>query len=221
MKIDMILPSAGSSTRFESDIKKQFYMLDSEPVIVRTVKQCLQCSFIDRIIVVAAESDMEKTENLFENYNNVDCTTGGPTRSQSVINGLEASDSDMVFVHDGARPFIDRDFIEDIMNAYRDGSIVMPYVRPVETVRYMTESSINSLDRDRVMLIQTPQYTSRALLLGIMKDALTRGIEFTDEAGFMADAGREIIPVKGRNYNIKITKRSDILLGESILKELM
>jgi len=221
MKIDMILPSAGSSTRFESDIKKQFYMLDSQPVIVRTVKQCLQCSFIDSVIVVAAENDIEKTENLFENYSNVYCAIGGRTRSQSVINGLEASDSDMVFVHDGARPFINSDFIEDIMNAYRDGSIVMPYVRPVETVRYMTESSINSLDRDRVMLIQTPQYTSRALLLGIMKDALTRGIEFTDEAGFLADAGREIVPVKGRDYNIKITKRSDILLGESILKELM
>lgn len=221
MKIDMLLPSAGSSRRFESDIKKQFYMLDSEPVIVRTVKQCLQCSFIDRIIVIAAENDIEKTENLFENYSNVDCTTGGPTRSQSVINGLEASDSDMVFVHDGARPFIDSAFIEEIMNAYRDGSIVMPYVRPVETVRYMTDSSIRFLDRDRVMLIQTPQYASRTLLLGTMRDALARGIEFTDEAGFMADAGMGIIPVKGRDYNIKITKRSDIILGESILKEFM
>lgn len=217
----MILPSAGSSTRFESDIKKQFYMLGSQPVIVRTVKQCLQSSSIDRVIVVAAEDDIEKTRKLFEDYSNVECTTGGTTRSQSVINGLEASDADMVFIHDGARPFIDSSFIEEIMNAYRDGSIVMPYVRPVETVRYMTDSSVSYLDRDRVMLIQTPQYASRTLLLNAMRDAVDNGIDFTDESGFMANAGREIIPVKGRDYNIKITKRSDMLLAESILKELM
>jgi len=188
--VGAVIVAAGSSVRFKSD--KLFYEIDGKPVIFHSIKPFVDNSDINRIVVVTDKARAEKVRALFSDCNKLFFTEGGKTRSESVINGLNAisdgeicgcfaeKECDVVAIHDGARPFLSQKLLEALINEAAEKSSAIPFVAATDTV-YLRQnaqsccyqengaaiknnaviggekSAVNSFDREKVMLIQTPQ----------------------------------------------------------------
>src|SRR4029077_14500246 len=113
MKTTAIIVAAGSGSRFNSETPKQFLELCGRSVIVHTIERFQSAPSVDSIVIVLAEDQRESLKT--DSFDKIKCiVAGGDTRARSVINGLNAVDSDttIVAVHDGARPMVTVDEIE-------------------------------------------------------------------------------------------------------------
>ncbi|MEE8360215.1 MAG: IspD/TarI family cytidylyltransferase, partial [Candidatus Omnitrophota bacterium] len=166
MKVTAIVPAAGAGSRFlkKKGRRKPFFILKDRPILAHTLA-ALSCSDrIDEIVVVVHKGDIKKCRNLIKRY----ClkkvrgiVAGGNTRFRSVKNGLAQvpKDADIVFIHDGARPLIDKRMISDSINACRRfGAAVcgVPVISTVKSVR--PDLTVKDTpDRKSLYMIQTPQ----------------------------------------------------------------
>lgn len=217
MKYDVVVTAAGMSTRFKACANKQFYMLDGKTVIERTV-ECFTPMTKGRVIIVTRMEDRQAIGNIFKNKKyRVAFAEGGSQRAHSVLSGLREARSEYVMVHDGARPFVNNELINRLIDSYKENSIVIPAIHPYDTVRY-EDDSLKLLDRKRVYLIQTPQLAYRKQLIRAMEDALENGHYYTDEAQYMHKAGHGVIIVNGDRKNFKITTDDDIIAAQGIIR---
>ncbi len=218
MKIDIIIPAAGQSKRFKNKIKKQFFMLNSKPIIELTVNCFRHMENIGNIIIAVSEDDIELFNTIDLPHNTI-LVKGGKERAHSVYNALVQSKSEYVMVHDGARPFLSKNTLNLLIENYRENSIVLPALIPNETVRIRNDDRTELVNRDNVYLIQTPQFCAASDLKKAMKQCFENDLLFTDEAEYISHLGGKIIIIDGDVNNIKITSPDDIMRAEYISKE--
>lgn len=218
MKPDVIIAAAGLSKRFKSETKKQLFHINGKPLIQRTIENFLDMDNIGKIITVISESEKHAFECVFKTMGfKPVIAIGGNKRADSVLSGLKQSKAKHVMIHDGARPFVGKALINELMESYRENAIIVPAVKPYETVRYR-EGDLNLLDRNNVYLIQTPQLTDRIQLTDAIERAHSKAQYFTDEAQYMQEFGYEIEIINGKRENIKITSIDDIAIAECITR---
>jgi 2-C-methyl-D-erythritol 4-phosphate cytidylyltransferase len=218
MAVTAIIVAAGSGSRFGSDIPKQFLELKGKPVIVHTLERFQAAPSVDSIILVlAADQVADFDKNAVAKLDAV--IAGGASRSSSVLNGLNAAsgDTDIVAVHDGARPLVSVDEIErSIAKAKVTGAACL--VAPVtDTIKSISGDQIAAtLDRDKLRRALTPQVFSI--------DVLRRAFELaddnenaTDECYLVEKLGHPIAIVEGSSQNIKITHSEDLSLATALL----
>src|SRR6185503_21138738 len=143
-------------------------------------------------------------------------TAGGDTRFQSVKNGLQLVEGDsIIFVHDGVRCLLTENLIHRCYaNAVETGTAI-PVIVSTDSVRIINDDGNDAIDRDKVMLVQTPQtFHSKILLAAFQIDYKEK---FTDEATVVEAFGMKVSLVEGEENNIKITRRVDLLIAERIL----
>lgn len=217
-----VIVAGGTGTRMGSAIPKQFLMLHDKPVLYYTIKTFLE-AFDDLVaVVVLPEEYMDMGREIIDAYfddQRVFLTAGGETRFHSVQNGLRLVDKDaIVFVHDAVRCLVTNDLIQRCFeNALETGSAV-PAVRVRDSVRMLNEEENTNevMDRNKVVLVQTPQtFHSRILLPAFEIDYKER---FTDEATVVEAFGLKVSLVPGDETNIKITRPVDLLIAASIMK---
>jgi 2-C-methyl-D-erythritol 4-phosphate cytidylyltransferase len=232
MKVSVILPAAGLGTRMKQAAestgtsRKQFMQIEGVPVLVHTVRKFVASPLVSEVVIALRSDDLEWVESLLsaESFAKpVRCVAGGASRQQSVENALSslAPDVDVVAVHDAVRPFVDPEIIDQVIEqAARTGAAIVGIV-PVDTVKQMQRHTVRgTLNRERLVLAQTPQVFQAAILRKAFEKAREDGFIGTDESSLVERLENvEVTVVAGTDRNIKITRPSDIDLARLFLAE--
>lgn len=226
-----IVLAAGRGTRMNSDIPKQYLPVKGKPVLYYALK-AFQDSFIDRIILVTSEADVEYCKkNMVEyfGFHKVSCVVaGGKERYHSVWKGLEAAgECDYIFIHDGARPFVTEEILRRAYDCVREYDACVVGMPAKDTIKIADENGFadSTPKRDYVWMIQTPQvFTGRLIydayktLIEKEEEILHQGIRITDDAMVVETfTDRKVKLVEGSYENIKITTPEDLQVAESFL----
>ncbi len=211
MKIAAIIVAGGSGKRFGS--KKQFEFIGKKKVIELTVQKFLFIPEIKNIILVLPKEDIQNVGQTFRFATKIKIVPGGKTRQHSVFNGLLSlsSDTDIVLIHDGVRPFVSEKIIKDsIISAKKYGACVVA-VPSKDTVKICKGGFVNSTpERRNIFLAQTPQTFKYSLIMRAYKKAFEKKYFSTDDSALVEKLGKKVKIVSGDYKNIKITTKDDL-----------
>lgn len=220
MKKYAVIVAGGSGTRMESDLPKQFILLKDKPVLYYSLKAFLDAYADLHVILVLPVDYTDMGQEIIDAYFDKDrirITAGGDTRFQSVKNGLALTeDESIIFVHDAVRCLLTSELIyRCYAQAVETGSAI-PVIASKDSVRILSEDASDAIDRNKVMLVQTPQtFHSKILLPAFQIDYKDK---FTDEATVVEAYGLKLSLVAGEENNIKITRPVDLLIAERLLR---
>ncbi|NVO08534.1 MAG: 2-C-methyl-D-erythritol 4-phosphate cytidylyltransferase [Bacteroidales bacterium] len=218
----VIIVAGGSGTRMGAGIPKQFLPLLSKPILFHTIQAFLDLPLISEIILVLPASQISVWLELCEKNQFTAKHTiviGGDTRFQSVSNGLAKviDSTTLVAIHDGVRPLVSKEVIEKCFQEAEKYGNAIPAVKPLETVRFCEKTGTIPIDREKVLLIQTPQVFKSSIIKQSYQTPWLSS--FTDDASVVEHAGYQIHIVEGNRENIKITTPQDLLFAEVLLKK--
>jgi len=215
-----IIVAGGTGTRMGANLPKQFMLLKGKPVLYYSIDAFLKAYEDMQVILVVPEAYMSVGQEIVTGYFNktkVQLTTGGLTRFQSVKNGLALVDEEsVIFVHDAVRCLVSRELIRRCYEKALFAGSAIPVIVSKDSVRLMTDKGSEILDRNKVLLVQTPQTFLSKVILPAFKAA--DKVEFTDEASVVEASGMRVSLVEGDENNIKITRPIDLLIAEKILE---
>lgn len=227
-KCTAIVLAAGKGTRMGTKIHKQYLEMCGRPVLYYALSAFEKSEVIDEIILVTGSDEIEYCkENIVEKYSLTkvkEIVAGGKERYNSVYNGLKLVEDGYVFIHDGARPFIDEDSILRAYNAVQKENACIVAMPVKDTIKISDQNGYveSTPDRRSVWMVQTPQVFSADLI----KNAYEKIMD-TDCTGVTDDAmvvekmtGHPIKFVEGSYMNIKITTPEDLEVGEVFLSRL-
>lgn len=223
-----IIVAAGSGSRAGGNLPKQFQEIENKMILVRAIEPFEKASFIDEIILVVSRDYVEYTldkvvgKHKFKKIKQV--IAGGASRFNSVYAGLKAiEDVDLVFVHDGARPFVSSDSLKKVYESAKETKASVLGV-PIKCTIKMVDDDMcveTSLNRKKLWEMQTPQVFDAKLLREAYDNAYLYHIpDLTDDAMVverMTNTPIHIVP--GEYSNIKITSKIDIKVGKAYLKQ--
>ncbi len=220
MKKFAVLVAGGSGSRMKTDLPKQFLSLKERPLLFYTINSFLKAADDITIILVLPRDFIDMGNEIINQYfkgKDIIVTAGGQTRFHSVKNGLQMINEDsVVLVHDAVRCLVTEDLINRSIVAAIEKGAVVPVISSRDSVRMITGSKNNSIERSTVKLVQTPQaFLSKNLISAFEAEYNEM---FTDEAAVMEAAGFEIHLIEGEENNIKITFPIDFVLAEKILE---
>lgn len=215
-KVTAIIPAGGRGTRLRSLIEKQFVELAGHPLIYYTLLTLQQCEKIHHLIVVVPEDRIDYTKtnivNRYEFSKIKKVVAGGKTRQESIWNGLQVlpADTEIVIVHDAARPFASMTLFEDSIAACQEYTAVITAINATDTVKIARDKFVEkTIDRNDVWLVQTPQTYITTVLKTAYQKAQEDGFIGTDDAALVERIGQSIRIIPGEKTNIKITTKID------------
>jgi 2-C-methyl-D-erythritol 4-phosphate cytidylyltransferase len=218
MQVAAIVPAAGRGTRLGSKVPKPLVPVGGTPLFIRTLERLVRAYPFRRVIVPAAPRLLARMRRAARAHGlgAVRFVAGGKTRAESVGRGLrEVGSEKVVLVHDMARPFVGpREVRRLIREAARRGAAILAE-RAVATVKEIDPASgriTATLDRNRIVLAQTPQ----VFRTDVLREAYRRAPDpggFTDEAGLVEALGRPVFVVAGTSANLKITTPADLRIA--------
>ncbi|HMT74576.1 MAG TPA: 2-C-methyl-D-erythritol 4-phosphate cytidylyltransferase [Chitinophagaceae bacterium] len=222
MKKYAVIVAGGSGIRMGGNLPKQFMMLKGKPLLYYTLKAFLD-SYSDMQVILVLPADYtdmgQEIIDAWFDKNRVQITAGGDTRFQSVKNGLSLVEEEdaIIFVHDGVRCLLSQGLIERCFNQALSTGTAIPAITSKDSIRLLTDEGNEAFDRNKVMLVQTPQtFHSKILIPAFQIDYKDK---FTDEATVVEAYGMKVSLVEGEERNIKITCPVDLLLAEQLLEE--
>lgn len=220
-----VIVAAGFGIRMNSTVRKQYLDLLGKPVLSHTLSLFEASSVISRICLVVPGKDFEFVrQNILcccSHEKEIILVQGGNERQESVFNGLGSLNKNekFVVVHDGVRPLILPENIEDCLaGALKYGACVMG-VAAKETLKQVSEDHFihKTLVRESVWLAQTPQAFELPLLRKAHYRAKKEGYFGTDDASLVERMGIKVKILQGNSFNIKITTPEDLVLAEAIM----
>ena len=211
--VSAIILAGGRGKRMGQNISKQYIIVNGKPVLYYTIKRFLECENIDNIVLVLPKDEIDYCKNeVLEKYSlKVDkIVEGGKERQDSVYNALEVLEkTDIVLIHDGARPFVSKRVIEEgILNAKKYGAAA-PGVMPKDTIKIKDENSLSkeTLNRSELVAVQTPQVFKLELIKKCHEKIKEEKKVVTDDTMY-----------DGEYTNIKITTPEDLVIAEYLSK---
>lgn len=199
LDVTLIVLCAGNSTRFEHKTKKQWIRIDNEPLWLNVTKRLASFSNFAKIIVASHEDELNYMRNFTDDFAFV---KGGDTRQKSILNSLQFVTTKYVMISDVARACIPQSVIENLLEQKESADCIVPVLNVTDTVIYET----NTINRDEVKLIQTPQLS----LTSTLKKALDTTIEFTDESSAIKAINGTIKYIQGSNESKKLTLGNEL-----------
>jgi len=223
-----IVVAAGKGTRLGGARPKQFLELRGVPVIIHTLRQFERCQEINEVITVLPAEDTAGFESLakqFELKKASRIVAGGATRAQSVRKGLNAiDDADIVAVHDGVRPFVTPEEIDQVVAAARENGAAVLTSPVADTIKRVQDGRIiETVSRAELRRALTPQCFRFAILkraYATLDELESSGIEITDDSLLVERLGVAVVTVEGSARNIKITNSEDLVLADAMLNSL-
>ncbi|MFT5835325.1 MAG: 2-C-methyl-D-erythritol 4-phosphate cytidylyltransferase [Sulfurimonas sp.] len=194
----LILLAAGSSSRFECDVKKQWLRIGHLPLWQFVARKCVETKLFHKIIITSSSDDIE----FMKSYDSFTFVEGSTTRQKSLKNALKEVDTEYVLVSDIARSCVNEEFLKKIISKKGEADCIVPYLRVNDTIVYKDET----IDREEVKRIQTPQLSRTS----VIKEALERDEEFTDESSAIVANGGSREFILGENEANKITFIRDL-----------
>lgn len=225
-----IITAAGSGKRLGGTTKKQYLKLNGLPILYYTIKQFQEHEEISEIVLVAPPDDIELVQkNIVEHFNFSKVKmviAGGKERQDSIFNALNAlkdypSECNLL-IQDGVRPFITKRIINAVIADLAKHQASVVGVRVKDTIKEIHGAVYQTtLDRSKLIAVQTPQSFPLGLLLDCYQKAYTENFYSTDDAALVEKYGQ--LPVyftEGSYFNIKITTTEDLIFAEAILSQL-
>lgn len=223
--ISAIILAGGKGKRMRSAISKQFIDIKGKPIIYYTLKKFGENKKIDNIIVVLPEDEVKYfKENILKKYelriNKI--VIGGKERQDSVYNALKSlknSSTDIVLIHDGARPFISERIINEGIKFAEIYGAAAPGVMPKDTIKVKNEKnfSVDTPNRANLVSIQTPQVFKFDEILECHEKIRYNGEMVTDDTMVVEKYGYSVYLYDGEYTNIKVTTPEDLILAERLI----
>lgn len=214
-----VVVAAGAGMRMRG-ADKLFSLVGGRPLLAHSVAAFESCEEIDRLVLVVSEASLKRGKALVAEQGFkkvVTVCTGGPRRQDSVRCGLAAlGPCDLVAVHDGGRPLLRPAMISRGLEAAREHGAAVPVVPLVDTIKEIDETGAvtRTLDRSRLVAVQTPQAFRYDLLLRAHGEVTG---DVTDDAAMVEALGHSVATFEGSSRNVKITTPEDLLLAEAYL----
>lgn len=218
-----IILLAGNSTRYGKNRNKNFEILNNGKTVLSYSLNCFNSNnYIDNLILAVKESELKIAKGIVENEKlnkPIKFIYGGNSRKESVYNCIKNCESDIVVIHDSARPLIKQEHINQCiknMNLYKGVSIG---VKSKDTIKIVNDYNevINTTNRNNTYIIQTPQCFDRNTLLEVHKK-YKNNIDITDDCMLLEKENYKIKIISGDYSNIKITTQEDIKFIKNILQ---
>lgn len=217
--VSAVVAAAGMSSRM-GDINKMLAEIDEVPIIIHTLTALERCRIIGEIVLVVPEDQIPDYLRLVGDFRLKKVTAitkGGETRQQSVALGVEAvSDRcQYICVHDGARPFVSREIIEDCIRGAEGCGAATAAVALRDTLKEADAEGFVSRTppREGFYLTQTPQVFE----IGLYREALAAATaDYTDDCQLLEAQGHKVMLTRGSTLNIKVTTPEDLILAEGI-----
>ena len=222
-KCAAVIVAAGTASRMRG-IDKIFAPLDGQPLIARTVRVFQESPLIHEIVIVTREDLLDRMSRLCheQGFDKVTMiVSGGETRVHSVMKGLDCISRGVALaaIHDGARPFVTPDMIEQTVRRAADHHAAAPAIPVKDTIKTAENRVVTGTpDRSNLFAIQTPQIFDYDLLRGALQHALEKQLPITDDCSAVEAIGMSVFLTDGSDENIKVTTPMDLLVAEAILK---
>lgn len=225
-KYAAIVLAAGSGKRMNSQVHKQYLIIQDRPVLYYSLKE-FEDSAVDEIVLVVGKGEEEFCRREIVDKYGISkvkaIVEGGKERYHSVFEGLkQTSDADYVLIHDGARPFVNQDIIRRCMQEVQKYQACVVGMPVKDTIKIADEEGYakQTPDRKNVWMIQTPQTFSYALIYEVYEEMLkTEDTAITDDAMVLERIkGKKSKLIEGSYRNIKITTPEDLLIANVYLQ---
>jgi 2-C-methyl-D-erythritol 4-phosphate cytidylyltransferase len=215
-----ILVAGGSGLRMGTEIPKQFLEISGKPILMHTILAFYNYDHEMDIILVLPESHQKFWGELCSRFSFTlkhHIASGGETRFHSVLNGLKLiKDSGIVFIHDGVRPFVNKETLDKCFETAMKFGNAIPVLPVADSLRKKEAGKTISVDRSLYYSVQTPQTFQTKQIMDAFRQKYDA--DFTDDAAVAEKAGFQIFMVEGHRENIKITNTTDLIIAEAILK---
>ncbi|HEY9789152.1 MAG TPA: 2-C-methyl-D-erythritol 4-phosphate cytidylyltransferase [Candidatus Obscuribacterales bacterium] len=229
-KISAILAAGGRGTRFAAPgtdaLPKQFIELKGYPIFVWSLEALLSSPAVADAIIVSPPDMVTNVKHHLDRVRHrlhdksVHVVPGGATRQESVYLGLlslEERQPDYVLVHDAARPFLTTDILDRFVVQMIEKGACSTAIGVTDTIKRVEGSQVvETIDRESLMLVQTPQGGRFDWLLSAHKQAARDEKATTDDAAILEMSGHQVSIVGGAAYNIKITRQEDLVLADAL-----
>ena len=224
VKTQVIIPAAGAGTRLNLPLPKPFVKINGRPLCAYTMAAFEECPLVDSVILVGHNDQIAHFKKVVRQYGFkkvVKIIAGGKTRRQSVARGLAMLDEDteLVVVHDGARPVVSPRIIQQAIGLCRNWPAVAVGVPVASTIKKVNTKDLfieETLDRDGLWEIQTPQVFQKNAILKAHQQNISDSA--TDDAVLVERLGIKVKVLLGDYKNIKVTTTADLTIAESFLK---
>lgn len=217
-----IIVAAGSGQRF-GNAGKSFAFLQGKPMAWWSLRAASEASSIDEIVLVCGEHSFDVAAELVRGFPSSKRTAlviGGARRQDSALAGIGASsaETNIVAIHDAARPLVTAALFDDVVAAAATHDAAIAAVPISDTIKRVAGGRVlETLSREDLVRVQTPQAFRKQLLLEAFAYAEKSGATVTDEASLIEQMGREVHVVRGTDSNIKVTFPEDLFIAEALL----
>ncbi len=221
--VSAIVVAGGKGKRMGTVQSKQYLNLNGKPILYYTIKSFLDCNLVDNIILVVPSHEIDYCEMEILEKNSLKVNkivAGGDERYDSVYNGLiEAKGSDIVLIHDGVRPFVSKETIENAIKYAEEYGVAAPGVMPKDTIKIIDNNrfSIDTPNRSHLISVQTPQAFKFDLIYDCHKKIKNENVNITDDTMVAEYFGNKVYIYQGEYTNIKITTPEDLIIGEYLV----
>lgn len=226
MRVAAIVPAAGRGERLGPGVPKALRQLGGVPMLVHAVRALARARLVDAVVVAAPPGDEAEVRALLDSYAvpaDVRVTTGGATRQESVRRALESlgPDVEVVLVHDAARPLAPSELADEVIAAVASGApAVVPALPVADTIKRVADGRVvETLRRDGLYAVQTPQGFARDVLAKAHEAAVIDGFAGTDDASLVERIGVAVTVVTGHPEAAKVTRPGDLAAAEAVLAQ--
>ena len=208
MRFSLIITAGGTSSRY-GNTNKLLEKIDSKTVIEHSIEPFYCFKEIEEIIIPANKAITENLKEIFSD-SKIKIIEGGETRQKSVYKALRETTGDYVIIHDGARPLITKEIIQNVINSVIKYDSVSVMTKTTDTIKEVDETGriIRTIDRSKLYNTQTPQAFKRDLIIKA-HEKLKNG-NYTDDSSMLESLGIPVYISEGDYKNIKITSKSDL-----------
>lgn len=219
-KVTAIILVAGNSTRYGQNRNKNFEIINEKTVLSYSLNEFDKNQYIDNIIIAVKEDEMNIVEKIVNEENptkKVDFVIGGNSRKESVYNCINSTNSDIVIIHDGARPMIKQEYINKCIESMDEFEGVTIGVKSKDTIKITDDNGIviSSTNRSNTWIVQTPQCFNRNTLLQMHQKYANE--DATDDCGLLERDNYKIKMLEGDYTNIKITTYGDLNIAKEFI----
>jgi 2-C-methyl-D-erythritol 4-phosphate cytidylyltransferase len=215
----LVVVAGGSGRRMGGPVPKQYLDLKGKPVIVHTLEKFFRYDPLMRIVVVLGEHHRKYWNEINASYEaarEIEVVSGGENRCESVKRGLELiPEGCIVGIHDAVRPLVSLETIGRCYRAARETGSGIPVVEMDESVRMITGTGSENLDRAFLRRVQTPQVFRSGMIREAYRHSIAPSV--TDDASVFESIHGQVTLVTGNPENIKITNASDLELASLII----
>jgi 2-C-methyl-D-erythritol 4-phosphate cytidylyltransferase len=225
--VTALIVAAGEGRRMGATVPKTYLSIGGRPMVLRTLDRFFATRSVERVILVIATADFSRSEAMLRGDSVLSermwtLQSGGGTRQQSVKRGLEKIDAstELVIIHDGARPFVSSALIDCSIDAAREKGAVVVGVPVRDTIKMVSDDRRvhRTPERNSLWEIQTPQVFRRDLIVEAHDRAAREGFESTDDAMLVERMGQPVFVMDGERTNFKITTPEDVWLAETLIQ---